>query len=97
MKPCHAAMLALVGWYLMYPPLTPDNQVLTERPLAEWKSGASFDTAKDCEAARSHVSKDGEKLQDAAEAAHDAIGGNLARDMTWAQCVTSDDPRLKEK
>jgi hypothetical protein len=44
MKPCHAAALALVGWYLMVP--------LTERtilPIAQWNHIASFDTADECE------------------------------------------------
>lgn len=87
------AALALVGWYLMYPPMTPSNQSLTDRPLAEWKSGASFDTAKDCEATRLRVKKSAKDFKDATEG--DAVFRNLAENIDSAQCVSTDDPRLK--
>ncbi len=37
----HAAALALVGWYLMYPP-TPN------RPLSQWEILNIFDSATEC-------------------------------------------------
>jgi len=51
MKPRHAA-LALVGWYLMFPPLIklrggtfiPDET----RPISEWTVHSSFDSADAC-------------------------------------------------
>jgi hypothetical protein len=93
----HAAALALVGWYLMYPPTTPrpDHRNLTDAPLAEWKSGKSFDTAKECEAARLRVKKSAKELEDATVG--DAVFHNLAENIASAQCIDSDDPRLKEK
>jgi hypothetical protein len=60
----HAAVLALVGWYLMSAPMTPDHQVLTDAPLSKWKTGASFDTAKECEAANSRLREDAKKYLD---------------------------------
>jgi hypothetical protein len=49
----HAAALALVGWYLMVPPLLPDGSVNVKAPLSEWsESGQGFDTAQDCNKAR---------------------------------------------
>lgn len=34
MKPCHAAALVLVGWYLMIPPLSHDDNSQTNLPMA---------------------------------------------------------------
>jgi hypothetical protein len=45
MRTCHAAALALVGWYLMWSPnsgLSVDDQA----PLAKWQIVESFDN--DC-------------------------------------------------
>ncbi len=48
--PC-AIALALVGWYLMVPPLDTDSSVSRrkdELPLSEWVIVGSFDTADAC-------------------------------------------------
>jgi hypothetical protein len=45
------AALALVGWYLMLPPL-PNHQPDTTAPLQTWEIWRSFDSATDCEQAR---------------------------------------------
>jgi hypothetical protein len=47
MNPCHAASLALVGWYLMMPPWGKVNA-----PLSEWVVYQSFDSAEVCAVAR---------------------------------------------
>ena len=76
----------------MYPPMSsvsPDGKMLRDAPLTEWKTGASFDTAKDCEAARVRV-KQGSK-----EAIPEMR--DLTEDIASALCVSTDDPRLKEK
>jgi hypothetical protein len=38
MKPCHAAALALIGWYLMLPPLLSRHPLIfeTHAPLSRW-------------------------------------------------------------
>jgi hypothetical protein len=44
----HAAALALVGWYLMYPP-----DYMRAGDISGWAViGSSYDTAKKCRAAR---------------------------------------------
>jgi hypothetical protein len=92
----HAAALALVGWYLMYPPVTPAGKSLTDAPLTEWKSGASFDTAKDCETARAHMRKASKDLRNATPRGYQE-GLDFAESIGDGQCVATDDPRLKEK
>jgi hypothetical protein len=47
MKARHAAALALVGWYLMTPPILlkcPDEGA----PLSRWTVEEAFDTAREC-------------------------------------------------
>jgi hypothetical protein len=84
-KLCHAAALALVGWYLFVPPTTRTWWIGAERyddaaPLSSWTIERSFDKAEGCEAAR---------LTTQQQAGDEAIR------MDHAVCVASDDPRLK--
>jgi hypothetical protein len=52
----HAAALALVGWYLMIPPLPTTSGWFSNNsgpaPISQWKLWASFDSAMLCEAYR---------------------------------------------
>jgi hypothetical protein len=49
MKPRHAAALALVGWYLMFPPVDyPNNTVLAMASFRYWENYRSFDSAIEC-------------------------------------------------
>jgi len=51
MKPRHAAALALIGWYLMAPPMDQQtHKVKLDAPLSEFMVWKSFDTARECEA-----------------------------------------------
>ena len=58
MKPRHAAALALVGWYLMMPPIIHEEDWQQQHvhpstvPLSEWFTWNSFDTADACTKAR---------------------------------------------
>jgi len=82
----HVAALVLAGWYLMYPPMTPDGKNLTDAPLAKWGTAACFDTAKECEAARIHGQRSAKDLS-----------GRFAvfkERFDLARCVATDDPRL---
>jgi hypothetical protein len=46
MKPRHAATLALGGWYLMVPPLSPDGkQIDATAKLSHWDAKLGFDRA----------------------------------------------------
>ncbi len=52
MKPRHTTALALVGWYLMMPPLDERGKVDKSAPVSQWTILQGFDTARNCEAAR---------------------------------------------
>jgi hypothetical protein len=54
----HAAALALVGWYLMMPPMTEKNEADAEGPLSKWQNDGSFDLASACEAVRHSLVND---------------------------------------
>src|SRR4029077_4578393 len=48
MRPCHAAALALVGWYLLLPPKE-GLIVKPAVPMRDWKIEQSFKTIRECE------------------------------------------------
>ena len=96
MKLRHAAALALVGWYLMLPP--DQNPALPARditaPISEWVRVGSFDSAVACEAEQQkrvqfyiHL---GLTTPEATSTYRDRT-----LDYENAQCIASDDPRLK--
>lgn len=80
----HGAALALVGWYLMVPPLVGLNAYNSDAPLNTWKLFLSFDSAAECEAFAADRQKN----------ATDSDVRNAARE---SKCIASDDPRLKDK
>ena len=97
MKLRHSAALALVGWYLMLPPdqnpALPATRDITA-PISEWVRVGSFDSAVACEAEQQkrvqvyiHL---GLTTPEAASTYRDRT-----LDYENAQCIASDDPRLK--
>jgi len=97
----HAATLALVGWYLMYPPIVTGkdrvDSVNNNAPFSEWERGGRiFKSREKCEAF-------GEREREEAKKPPKQIIGSLqARRLQFlplmkTMCVRSDDPRLKEK
>jgi hypothetical protein len=97
----HATALALVGWYLMVPPLS-DTGIDAQVPMAQWNISGSYDTASDCEASKNRMD---DMLRDPTQVArikaealkegkdwdpHRAIARSEA-----SKCVATDDPRLK--
>jgi hypothetical protein len=94
MNPRHAAALALVGWYLMVPPMA-GNHTDTSAPLNNWRMTASYDAAIDCR----------KVLEDSVREAQQALTDPHLLPFTHeaslqfldAACVSTDDPRLKEK
>jgi hypothetical protein len=94
MKLCHAAALALVGWYLM----VPDRDF--GAPISTWVQEGSFDTAAQCTDQQSRVT---EMLHDPKEIAEQQskIKGWQAetalKRIEASKCIATDDPRLKEK
>ena len=98
MRFCQAAALALVGWYLMMPPLegnTGSLKLELAAPFPQWDIQASFDSAHDCEIA---------KVKSVQWAKDQATNGkfedeNARHAFAWQhydeECVATDDPRLK--
>jgi hypothetical protein len=83
-----AAAIVLVGWYLMLPPHLGWKGSLptfsVDAQLGKWKVEGSFDKASECD----HELK--RRIMDC---------GKCPLDSMWlsAQCVSTDDPRLKGK
>jgi hypothetical protein len=48
----HAAALALVGWYLMMPPIGSDGKIYYNAPISQWHINSSYDKAAECEEGR---------------------------------------------
>ena len=106
MKACHAAALALVGWYLTVPlfslrRLAEANsriQVNLNAPLGWWFSFGEYNSRSLCEAARAKNIQQDAKLEDnfLKTKPPNELQGIEQMDKQ-ALCIASDDPRLKEK
>ena len=100
----HAAALALVGWYLMVPPVSPYNgEAYSHASVRSWtRIGTSFDSAADCGKAKEKSQKNVQDAEerglesaarmDANPGAQALAGYEAARQM---KCVSKDDPRIK--
>ena len=84
MKPRHAVALALVGWYLLMPPLLENDKTpRSNAPLSQWIINQSFDTADLCEQVRLASMRQ-------APNPDPAVQERRKRSV----CVETDDPRL---
>ncbi len=87
----HAAVLALVGWYLMLPPKLAPFEVEADAPLSHWTLIASFDTSKECGNYRmAEVMRYRMNPENKQEAWNEKA-------YLAALCIATDDPRLKPK
>ena len=88
MKPHHAAVLVLIGWYLLQPPTHREagGKVVFDGdlPLSLWRHISSYDTAKECQAQIEH-------MWELPPMMVEIEGADFVR------CIASDDPRLKGK
>ncbi len=101
MKLHHAAALALVGWYLIVPPVPFSTE--TPPPLYKWTPAKVFDSAAQCErqlAKQVTV----QRLDEKSVKSGSAGLGETNWSARWfdvpakyQRCIASDDPRLKEK
>ncbi len=87
MKLHYAAALALVGWYLMVPPLKSGSSIEADLrwPLTQWSSLQSLDTAADCERAKTNL-----QLKNPRPSSESKVSI-----FEMATCIETDDPRLK--
>ena len=92
----HAAVLALVGWYLMVPPVnkTGDHEYGVDfgSALSKWAVNAAFDKASNCNALAGQMSSMG--LKDLKKYPASSFKWALADMWTQCQCIATDDPRL---
>jgi hypothetical protein len=90
----HAAALALVGWYLMVP-----RFAAVHAPLSKWDTVRVLDSAKQCQSDRDSLVATAEKELQSNKglAVETKSGGTEYFDATAAQCIATDDPRLKGK
>jgi hypothetical protein len=82
MNPRHAAARALVGWYLM--------TAQPYAPLSQWRIVGTYDHASDCQHRLLTLSGSPKPWSPSSRAINKANAPRLA-------CVSTDDPRLKEK
>jgi hypothetical protein len=97
MKPRHAAALALVSWYLIMPPSF-DSTI----PLSKWNRISTFDSIDKCASFKLTVQQEindpagQEKIRKEAAKTGTPWNSDLAISRSKAaQCVSTDDPRLK--
>ncbi|HYA36385.1 MAG TPA: hypothetical protein VEF03_12245 [Candidatus Binataceae bacterium] len=85
----HAVVISMAGWLLMMPPTNPEHPLgAIEAPLAQWKkSQTTYRTKEECEHVLDRLTrlKNGKNKQVS------------VRYYKQAQCISSADPRLKEK
>jgi hypothetical protein len=103
MKIRHAAALALVGWYLIAPPpRTEDGTDYDPKaPLSEWQKIGKFETIEECRTYPARLPEimhgfyvEHPEIGESGERRDNAVRKAL---LAQAQCVATDDPRLKEK
>jgi hypothetical protein len=81
-----AAVLALVGWSLIMPPLSQDRQLVEKNaPLSRWDTISTYDTAAAC-------SHELDKLT--AVLAGNITYSVIQRRVLAGKCIAADDPRL---
>jgi hypothetical protein len=96
MEPRHAVALALVGWYLLFPPFSQclDYQGVSSfhgAELRNWQRLATFNTEQDCERAKDQLREKYDKDQ------KEPVLNRTQYNLRLAQRVQTDDPRLREK
>jgi hypothetical protein len=102
MNPRHAAALALVGWYLMLPPMVYDmpnssRAVITPPFDSTWRVKTTVNSANDCEVAREKHETDFALAMKSATPKDYATHPTRSSPIDdGALCIATDDPRLKE-
>lgn len=93
MRVGHIATFAVVGWYLLIPPVasTTNNPAADPKaPLSHWRQfGGEYNSANECsgEITAARRNYQGAQQQDA--------DYDVKLALPYAQCIASDDQRLK--
>jgi hypothetical protein len=98
----HAAALALVGWYLLMPPVVDEGdtaKVDHSVPLSQWYRGDRvYETQSACEETNARFRAIGESHKNWIGPSGSVAAANHRYVlMTNQRCIATDDPRLKEK
>jgi hypothetical protein len=106
MKLGHAAAFALVGWYLMVPPVASNGRVDASAPLWKWWKFQIDDSAQECETFLSEMQQ-GSVTQDDWEGSKRAAlelrhtptlnPEELQKRLLKSLCIEEHDSSLKEK
>jgi hypothetical protein len=92
MKLPHAAALALVGWYLMVPPVRgAPGEILEHAPLSQWDVDSQYSSKAECE---NSIPSD----KDIQERVKQCTNGDCAINVAlsgYGRCIAANDPRLK--
>jgi hypothetical protein len=86
----HAAALAVIGWYLLTPPLDQDGKVDWLAPYSQWKHLVSYDSAERCETERLLFGASPAKKVGVPEEQQQRVRQSFIN----ARCIASDDPGL---
>jgi len=88
----HAATLALVGWYLIQPPVYRQPPYIDPIPprMSQWTIFGSYDSAEKCRIDMETQQRHGERTP----LPGDGLDRALVQSDQAAVCVASDDPRL---
>jgi len=94
----HAAALALVGWYLLMPPMPVEPSGLLgppdlRAPLSKWDQEGEYDHVGDCQ---SEIFQIRNYSLDSKIKPKNRGAANAALAILNARCIATDDPRLKE-
>jgi hypothetical protein len=105
MKPCHAAAIALLSWYLIAPPVrdsgTEPPYLDTHAEYRDWKVLRTFNSMTDCEALDQLAKSAATDGTPTAFDGDDDGGIIVSNPQPWldqrteAECVEADDPRIE--
>jgi hypothetical protein len=94
MKLCYSAALA-AAWLLLYPPWSAEKHAIDpEMPVSRWYEVGTFDSLADCEANKAKV------LENVDKRTHNPDLNKIVSQMRLrpqAQCVSEEDPKLKNR
>ena len=87
-------MLAVVGWYLMIPPLDHRDKPQTDLPISEWWQQQAFDSAQECEGSKDAYMRKYESNAKK-DAKMKAYWAGMIGSVVQGLCIATDDPRLR--
>jgi hypothetical protein len=91
----HAAAVALVGWYLMVPPLGPNGSIDPNAPLSRWEQYEGHDNAAACEVAHSQLLDLADVIQRRVQKSEESLTQKL-NGISREQVENANPDKLKE-